>query len=124
MKPPKSQDFPQIFERLRAILAEHQESAVVTADNASGYSLDTDYIPQYKKRLFFGAVRINKNYVSYHLMPVYMYPDLLENISPDLKKHMQGKSCFNFKKVDEPLFLELDALTQHSVDRLRNEGIL
>jgi hypothetical protein len=69
-------------------------------------------------------VQIKKNYVSYHLMPVYMYPDLLDSISPELKKHMQGKSCFNFKKMDETLFLELDELTRHSIERIHREGVL
>ena len=32
-------------------------------------------------------------------------------MSPELKKRMQGKSCFNFKEVDKKLFAELKALT-------------
>ncbi len=67
---------------------------------------------------------MNKAYVSYRLMPVYMYPDLLHDISPELRKRMQGKSCFNFKKMDEALFQELEGLTRRSVERLRGEGIL
>jgi len=97
---------------------------VLTTDNAENYLLNAGYSAQYKKELFLGGVQIKKNYVSYHLMPVYMYPDLLEGVSPQLKKRMQGKSCFNFKKVDEPLFLELEQLTQRGVDRLRAENLL
>lgn len=118
------QDFPHIFKRLKAILAEYQESVVVTTNDTNSYWLETDYVQKYNKRLFFGAVQIKKNYVSYHLMPVYMYPDLLDSISPELKKHMQGKSCFNFKKMDEALFLELDELTQRSVERMHSEKLL
>ncbi len=33
-------------------------------------------------------------------------------MSPDLKKRMQGKSCFNFKTPDPVLFEELAALTR------------
>ena len=40
-------------------------------------------------------------------MPVYAYPDLDEALSPDLRRRKQGKSCFNFTTVDEPLFAEL-----------------
>ena len=32
---------------------------------------------------------------------------------------MQGKSCFNFTRVDESLMPELESLTAASVDRLR-----
>jgi hypothetical protein len=36
----------------------------------------------------------------------------LTALSPDLKKRMQGKSCFNFKKIDKVLLGELAALTE------------
>ena len=42
-----------------------------------------------------------------------------DGISPELKKRMQGKSCFNFKDVDEKLFKELAALTEISYKRLK-----
>lgn len=56
-------------------------------------------------------VEIGKNYVSFHHMGVYARPDLLEGVSQKLKARMQGKSCFNFTSVDEPLFAELEELT-------------
>ncbi len=34
--------------------------------------------------MLFGAVQIKKTYVSYHLMPVYAFPVLLEKISAEL----------------------------------------
>jgi hypothetical protein len=39
-------------------------------------------------------------------------PDLLKAMSPELKKRMQGKSCFNFKAVDRQLFKELKTITK------------
>jgi hypothetical protein len=50
--------------------------------------------------------------VSIYLMPVYVDPGLLDDVSPALRKRMQGKSCFNFNKVDEPLIGELEALVR------------
>jgi len=34
---------------------------------------------------------------------------------------MQGKSCFNFKSVDEDLFTELETLTKMGFERFKNE---
>ena len=65
--------------------------------------------PGKKEPAWFGAVQLKKNYVSCHLMPLYALPELRERVSPDLEKRMQGKSCFNFKKVEPELF---DALEQ------------
>jgi hypothetical protein len=61
--------------------------------------------------MFFAGVKQQKRYVSYYLMPVYTEPDLAAAVSPDLRRRMQGKSCFNFTKVDEGLFDELADLT-------------
>ena len=120
-------DFPVVFERLKAILKPYAKNLTITADTSGAYSLDGPYSEKYKKALFFGAAQIKKNYVSFYLMPVYMFPELLKGMSPELKKHMQGKSCFNFKKVEPDLFKELTQLTRLSVERAReakNKGEL
>ena len=70
------------------------------------------------------AARIGKNYVSYHLMAVYAFPDLLDGISPELKRRMQGKSYFNFTRVDENLFQELEELTQEGYERFKQEEMI
>lgn len=114
-------EFPIVFERLKSILKPYELKFTVKADTTEAYYLDGPYSQKWKKEIFFGAAQIKKNYVSFYLMPVYMYPDLLKNISPGLKKHMQGKSCFNFKKVDQPLFDELAQLTRQGCERFTRE---
>ena len=115
-------DFPPVFDQLKAILKPYASSLTVTAASADSYSLDGPYSEKWKRKLFFGAAQVRKNYVSFYLMPVYMFPDLLNDISPELRKHQQGKSCFNFKKVEPELFAELAALTKKGVERFQKEG--
>lgn len=110
-------EFPSIFAKLKSILQPYSPKLLVKANTSEGFSINGKYSEKWKKELFFGAVQIKKNYVSFYLMPVYMYPDLLENISPKLKKHMQGKSCFNFKKVETRLFDELVQLTEQAFEQ-------
>ena len=69
-------------------------------------------------------VRTGKNYVSFHLMPVYGHPPLLAGISPALKKRMQGKACFNFTAIDEALFTELADLTARGYAAFAKVGYL
>ena len=116
-------DFPIVFEHLKNILKPFAPKLTVTANTMSAYSLDGPYSEKWKKELFFGSAQLKKNYVSFYLMPVYMYPDLLEGISPELKKHMQGKSCFNFKKVEPELFEELAKLAEKSYARFQKEEL-
>jgi hypothetical protein len=114
-------DLPLVFEELKNILRPYAERLNLKADTSDSYYLDGPYSEKWKKELFFGSAQIKKNYVSFYLMPVYMYPDLLKDISPELKKHMQGKSCFNFKKVEPELFRELAELTKKGAERFQQE---
>jgi hypothetical protein len=118
-----SADFQPVFDWLKQILQEYTQLFQVKVDEPGAYSLDTHFSKKYGKDLLFGAVKIQKHYVSYYLFPVYMFPDLLTDISPALKKHMQGKSCFNFTTVDETLFNELSCLTRASFERARQENL-
>ena len=58
---------------------------------------------------------MGKRYVSFYLMPVYASPELDAAVSPALRKRKQGKSCFNFDRIDEALFAELSDLTARGI---------
>ena len=118
---PSQTDFPVIFERLKKILKPYAPKLTVSAETSASFSLDGPYSEKWKRKVFFGSVQIKKNYVSFYLMPVYMYPDLLKGVSPALKKRMQGKSCFNFKQVEPELFKELAALAKAGYERFAKE---
>lgn len=115
-------DFPIVFEHLKQFLKPYASKLTVKTDTPDTFYLDGPYSEKWKKELFFASAQVKKNYVSFYLMPVYMYPDLLEGLSPELKKHMQGKSCFNFKKVEPRLFKELAELTRKGADRFKKEN--
>lgn len=119
---PAKTDFPAVFEELRKILQPFAPKLTVKTDTADVYYLDGPYSEKWGKELYFGSVNIQKNYVSFYFMPVYMYPDLLDNVSPELKKHMQGKSCFNFKQVEPALVRELKALVTKGYNRFKKEA--
>jgi hypothetical protein len=69
--------------------------------------------------VWFAAVQTRKNYVSFHLMPVYGSADLRAEMSEALKKRMQGKACFNFTRPDPALFRELAQLTDRGYKLFR-----
>jgi hypothetical protein len=121
---PDQKEFPTIFYQLKDFLAPFAGTAKVSADLPDVYMLDTPFSERYGREISVGGVKIGKNYVSYYLMPVYIYPDLLKDISPELKRRMQGKSCFNFTHADDNLFAELKELTERSLRRYREEGLL
>ncbi|HEX5015108.1 MAG TPA: hypothetical protein VFV72_13230 [Candidatus Limnocylindrales bacterium] len=107
----REQRFDAVFGRLRSILEPYAPKMYVTADSEAFYSLDMAPEKEREPATWFGGVRRGKAYVSYYLMSIYADPGLVAEISPALKKRMQGKSCFNFTQVDESLFDELKRLT-------------
>jgi hypothetical protein len=109
------------FTTLRGVLKKQPAKLLVTADTptnfAVAYPTKTDRLG---RPLFVAGVQVRKRYVSYHLMPVYMMPPLLNGLSPDLRKRMQGKACFNFTEISPTQLRELSRLTKSAIAAFKN----
>jgi hypothetical protein len=122
----QKQEFDETYAALKKILAKYDGKGLAANPNKPGNYVLTG--PQtetsWGKDVWFGGVRTGKAYVSFHLIAVYVFPDLLEDVSADLKKRMQGKSCFNFTRPDPALFKEVAKLTEASYKRYRAEKLI
>ncbi len=116
---PNRENFPEVFSRLKTVMQEAAPSMLVKTDTADNYYLEVPKTDPKDKDLFFGAVQLKKNYVSYHLVPLYMFPELIQDMSEPLKKRMQGKACFNFTTLDETLLTELAELTRTALKQVQ-----
>ncbi len=118
---PKTNRFAQTFAALRAILEPHAKRMTVTVDEPGHYQLASPTMTDRVGRpLFCASVEINRNYVSYHLVPVYTDKALRESLSASLKKRMQGKSCFNFTTVEPGQLKELAVVTRKGISGFKN----
>jgi hypothetical protein len=117
-------DLDEVFQALKSVMAPYAAKLDTKQNDDAMLYVDTKFIQKNKTPLYFGAVMLKKSFVSYHLMPVYVKPELLEGLSPGLKKRMQGKSCFNFAAVDKPLFKELAALTKAGFQSYKDQGFV
>ena len=110
---PKPAGFEATFKTLRALLKPYERHFTVIVDKPDAYYLSTKTSKTVSGAvIWFGGVQIKKNYVSFHLMPVYANPALLKGMSPSLLKRMQGKSCFNFTAIEPAHVKELTALAK------------
>lgn len=116
------EDFQAVESALRSILQPYEAHLMPASSPSMGYLMNTRHIMPNKQPLFFAGIQPQKNYVSFYLMPVYVFPDLLSGISDALRKRMQGKSCFNFRQLDPALFEELKALTRAGYERYKTAG--
>lgn len=121
---PDKNEFKAVARELKAIFKPYRKKLIVVSESETGIYLDTKVIMKNKRPIFFGGVRMGKAYVSFHLMPLYCFPELSKTMSPALKKRMQGKSCLNFTTVDKELFRELKALTKLGAARFLSEDFI
>ena len=108
--------FTRVFDELKGIIEPYAREFHVAYDSPTGYGVDMAPEGERDPTTWFAGVRFGKQYVSYYLMPVYVEPSLLDDISPELRRRMQGKSCFNFRSVDDGLFAELADLTRRGYE--------
>lgn len=120
----KEKDFSQVFQDFKAIMQPFEKDLVLKKDEADNYYLNVHFKREDSYQGAFGGVEVKKNYVSYHLMPVYAHPELLAGLSPALKKRMQGKSCFNFTKTDTETLKELKDLTQKGFEAFKKANLV
>ncbi|MDP3775598.1 MAG: hypothetical protein Q8Q85_15160 [Gemmatimonadales bacterium] len=114
-----TKDFGATLAGLEKILSPYGKKLTVSRSASYGLTLLGNPTKTYPGGLMFAAAAVKKNYVSYHLMPVYM---LQGSISPALKARMQGKACFNFTAPDAVLFKELADLTRRGYEGFRKMG--
>jgi len=113
-----------LFVALRDLLLAHKDALAVVHDTGTHFYANCRDADSKGKAQFFGAVKVSARRHSFHFMPVYDFPELLLGLSPALKKHMQGKSCFNFEVMDPTLLQELQQLIEQGVSRYKAAGKL
>ena len=112
-------DLGPVEARLRAIVDTYRDRLVV----GSVYRLKTLTRPDAKAHDFFAFVKPGTSFVSLYLKPVYTWPDLLDGISPALRKRLQGsRTSFSFAVVDEAQLAELETLVERAFRRYRKAG--
>jgi hypothetical protein len=113
-----AKQFDVVYSRLSEMLRKHKDKLSVAIEKPGEFWMAVKGEVYRGKPLVFAGIRMGKNYVSYHLLSVYMRK---VEMSPELKKRMQGMACFNFSAVDEKLFGELDKLTASGLKDYRTE---
>ena len=113
--------FEAVFAALREVLAAYSDLLLVTVDKPGDYQISSRTLKDRTGRpLFVAAVQIKKNYVSYHLLPLYMNPALQKKVSPELKKRKQGKACFNFTEIAPEQIRDIAGLTSECIEVFKN----
>jgi len=107
MKP----NLDEIYKTLKPLLKKHVPPFAVLRDDESAYELtgtkEVMFFGKLRKGTYFAAIKKQKNFVGFYLMTIYAQPGLVQNLGPELKKCLKGKSCFHITKTDKTLFAQI-----------------
>jgi hypothetical protein len=88
-----------VFDTLAALLRPYADRLSVKIDDERQLYLEESVSTG--KPQMFAAVQAKASYIALHVFPLYVCPALLGSVSATLLSRMQGKSCFNFKTLDQ-----------------------
>ena len=111
------------FLSLKKVLEPYAPKMVVKHDGPGIYYLESAPSKKYGTEVFFGAVQTQKTQVSFHLLPLHVFPEMLDDLSPALKKRLRGSSRFAFTTVDAGTLRELAALTKKGYQGYKKGGV-
>jgi hypothetical protein len=75
-----------------------------------------------KDELWVASALIQKGYVGFYYMPVYMNDTVRSRLGTDLLKCLKGKACFHIKKDDPVLFAQIEKALHLGVDAFKMKG--
>jgi hypothetical protein len=70
------------------------------------------------------SIILQKGYVGFYYMPVYMNSALKKKLSPSLTKLLKGKTCFHIKKLDAELIAAIESALDLGVKAFEERGWL
>lgn len=121
----------KIFLEIKGILEKNSETFVVkdqyigsqAKQEKPAYHLygskDVSLFGKKPQPTYIAGVIQQKNYVSFYFSPIYSHPDLFSNISPDLRKVLKGKSCFNINKTNPQLLKEIESILKEGINKYK-----
>lgn len=70
------------------------------------------------------AIILQKGYVGFYFMPIYVEPGLKQRLSPSLTKLLKGKTCFHIKQLDEDLLAQVKSALDEGLKNYKARGWL
>jgi hypothetical protein len=120
-------DLTLIFNHLRSLMKPYETGSVkARVDEEIRYDLwsEKKVVIEGRKRndVYFAGLVIQRNYVGFYYMPVYVDEDLKAVFKPELLKLLKGKSCFHVKKMDDQLSEQISDALRSGYDLYLERG--
>lgn len=123
-------DLQAIFDTLKPLLQSYTPPLTARVDTPARYELWSvkptaePLLVEGRKRseVFFASLIIQKAYVGFYFMPVYVETELKTIFQPELLRLLKGKSCFHIKKLDAALLGQIEAALKIGFELYQQRG--
>ena len=124
----KNPDLLPLFDQVKTLMEPFAAAFDATVDEPGHYELYTrepvDIGRGPVRPFFFAGLTVQKHYLGFYFMPVYLYPALAERIGPDLRPLLKGKSCFQLKRMSPELQAQIPEAIALGLEFYRQRGWL
>jgi hypothetical protein len=116
--PPTEAELAALEMRLATVLDPYRDRL----EPADVYGQPFLRLPGANKHHWFAGVNQGKGVVRFSLLPMHQHPELLDGLSPTLRKRKTGASLFTFTEIDDAQVDELAALVDRAWARYAGEN--
>jgi hypothetical protein len=126
----KSLSQPQlvpIFKKIKELLAPYDKGTMKLFGGSEGKvglvsKKPVEILGRKREELWFASALVQKGYVGFYYMPVYMDTSVKKLIKPELLKCLKGKACFYIKKNDKEIFSQIKEALAIGYKQWRQRG--
>ena len=119
-------DLNEIFQAVKALMQVYRPPLIAKMEDESHFDLwsQKDLVIEGRKRkeVYFAGLVIQKGYVGFYYMPVYIDTAVKTVFKPELLALLKGKSCFHIKKLDDPLQQQIESALQLGFEQYQQRG--
>ena len=116
-----------VFDEIKRLMMPYAKGSLVLRGGTDGQVALVTNKPvviegRRRDELWFVSMLIQKGYVGFYYMPVYMNEPVRRQLKPELLKTLKGKACFHIKKIDPPLLAQIDDALRIGYDAYKKMG--
>lgn len=116
----------EVFKQLKKLIGRYEEHFTAKMDFEGRYELwavkDLVIEGRKRKEIYFASAIIQRNYVGFYFMPVYIEAEMKTIFGARLLKLLKGKSCFHIKTLDHELEEQISDALEKGFQLYRQRG--
>jgi hypothetical protein len=116
----------EIFNQIKTLMQAYAPPMTPKMDDETHYDLwsikDLTIEGRKRKEVYLAGLIIQKSYVGFYYMPVYVSAEAKRAIPEELLRLLKGKSCFHIKQLDQVVLEQIRAALKYGFESYQERG--